>query len=156
MDYPWRLNPAVVHTRFATGKRTAIICGNYDHGIFKNTLFLKLSSHQPNVIIKTADFMIVSRQVLTGNRCVDQVRRDNHILGVVLGCFFGNAPSTMCIGRGKPKEERFIFGAVLNMADPILFLPGSSTAGDSVEGSVLIPKHMILARENGVISGLTQ
>ncbi len=100
--------------------------------------------------------MIVSRQVLAGDRCVDQIRRNNHILGVVLGCFFGNAPSTMRIGRGKPKEERFIFGAVLHMADPIPFLTGSSTAGNSVEGSVLIPKHMILARENIVITGLTQ
>ena len=98
--------------------------------------------------------MIVSRQVFTGNRRVDQIRRNNHILGIVLGCFFGNAPNTMCIGRGKPKEERFIFGTVLYMTEPILFLPGPTTTGDSVEGSVLISKHMILARENGVISGL--
>jgi hypothetical protein len=60
----------------------------------------------------------------------------------------------MCIGRCKPKEERFIFGAVLYMIDPILFLPGTSTAGYMIEGSVFISKHMILARENGVISGL--
>ena len=98
--------------------------------------------------------MIVSRQVLAGNRCVDQVRRNNHILGIILGCLFSNAPNPMSIGRGKPEEKRFIFGAVLNMADPILFLPGPSTAGYMIEGSVFISKHMILARENGVISGL--
>ena len=105
-------------------------------------------------MIKTADFMIVSRQVLPGNRCIHQVRRNYHILRIILGGFFGNAPRTMGIGRGKPKEKRFIFGAVLNMADPILFLPGPSTAGDSVEGTVFISKHMILTGEDGVITGL--
>jgi hypothetical protein len=62
----------------------------------------------------------------------------------------------MSIGGGKPEKEGLIFGTLPEMAYPV-FRPSRSTSSSNlIKRTVLVPKHMILPREHGVVSNLPQ
>ena len=96
--HPWKMHDprslytAVVKARFATWKRTTVVGGNDNHGVVEYALLLQFGSDETNVVIVTADFMIVLREILAGPFGIDEVRRHDHIIVAVDWSIFIDLP----------------------------------------------------------------
>lgn len=120
-------HPRIVQAGFCAGEGAAIVCKDKDERVFQKMFVFERLDHDSDEMIESSDLVVIGCEVLSCFWAIDEVGRDEHVLGAVFGAVALfvpleiPVPAAMRVGGGEPEEEGLIFWAVGKGVGPFGF-----------------------------------